>query len=775
MNTVTANNKSSSETASHTPMMQQYLRIKAEHPNTLLFYRMGDFYELFYDDAKKAAKILDITLTARGQSAGKPIPMAGIPYHAADNYLSRLIKRGESVAICEQTSKPGENKGPVNREVMRIVTPGTVTEEALLDERKDNLLLCIHHFNDTYGLATLNITSGRFNVLEVNRKAQLYAELERLQPVEILLSEDNPLYDELNTTLNNNISLRQQPPWWFDFDSANRLLNTQFGTRDLSGFGCDDFNTAIMAAGCLLQYVQDTQRAALPHISGLHVENTDDIIVLDAASRRNLEIEINISGGTENTLASIIDRTTTSMGSRCLRRWLHSPLRNHELLTQRHLAIGELLNNQLTPDIQFCLNSIGDIERIMSRLALLSARPRDLEVLKNSLAVLPELQSLLQQCHSALILQLSGDITTYPQIVELLSSAICDNPPVLTRDGGFIAEGYNRELDELRVLSKNANGFLEQLEVREREATGIKTLKVNYNRVHGYYIEISRLQAADFNGKGIPAHYTRKQTLKTAERFITDELKQYEDKVLSAKERALALEKSIYDDLLQELQCYLQPLKACAHGIAELDSICCLAERAQTLDYCCPKLSDKPGIHIKQGRHAVVERVCDAISKTHFVPNDTLLSDTKRMNIITGPNMGGKSTYMRQTALIVLLAYIGSYVPAESAVIGSIDRIYTRIGASDDLASGRSTFMVEMTEAANILNNATENSLVLMDEIGRGTSTFDGLSLAWACAYHLSTVNKSYTLFATHYFEITALPDEIRGINNIQIDAVEHC
>ncbi|MBE9567457.1 MAG: DNA mismatch repair protein MutS [Proteobacteria bacterium] len=769
MTTATANSKKTKEPASHTPMMQQYLRIKAEHPNTLLFYRMGDFYELFFDDAKKAAKILDITLTARGQSAGKPIPMAGIPYHAADNYLSRLIKRGESVAICEQTSKPGENKGPVNREVMRIVTPGTVTEEALLDERKDNLLLCIHQHKETFGLAALNITSGRFNVLETRDKSQLYAEMERLQPVEILLAEDDLLFDEFSSSLNSHISLRQQPPWWFDFDSANRLLNDQFGTRDLSGFGCDDMDTAIKAAGCLLQYTQDTQRAALPHISGLHVENTDDVIVLDSASRRNLEIENNLSGGTENTLASVIDRTTTSMGSRCLRRWLHSPLRNHELLTQRHQAIGELLNIQLTSDLQFCLNNIGDIERIMSRLALRSARPRDLETLKNSLAVLPELQGLLQQCHAPFLQGLTGSIGTHPQTVELLSAAICENPPVLTRDGGFIAEGYNKELDELRGLSKNASDFLEQLEIREREQTGIKTLKVNYNRVHGFYIEISRLQS-----DSVPAHYIRKQTLKTSERYITEELKQHEDKVLSAKERSLALEKSIYDDLLQTLQQFLQPLKQCADGIAQLDSICCLSERAQSLDYRCPELTEKPGIHIKQGRHAVVERVCELTSNTRFVPNDTLLSDSKRMSIITGPNMGGKSTYMRQNALIVLLAHIGSYVPAESAVIGPIDRIYTRIGASDDLASGRSTFMVEMTEAANILNNATENSLVLMDEIGRGTSTFDGLSLAWACAYHLSTINKSYTLFATHYFEITALPDEIRGIKNIHIDAIEH-
>jgi len=777
MSTATADKNKDS--TSHTPMMQQYLRIKADYPDTLLFYRMGDFYELFYDDAVKAAKILDITLTARGQSAGKPIPMAGIPYHAADSYLSRLIKRGEAVAICEQVSKPGDGKGPVKREVQRIVTPGTVTEEALLDDRRDNLLLCIYSDSDssgnqTWGLASLNITSGRFNISQVPHKGQLFAELERLQAVEILVSEDDALFDELNTCLSDSISIRQQPPWWFELDSATRNLNSQFGTQSLDGFGCSDLPAAVMAAGCLLQYTRDTQRAALPHITGLHVEHTDSVVVLDAASRRNLEIETNIHGGSENTLASVIDHTTTSMGSRCLRRWLHSPLRDRELLQQRHQVIAELLSTQIFPDIQFCLNSIGDIERIMSRLALQSARPRDLETLKNSLAVLPELQGLLQQCHAPLTRTLAEDIAQHPAIVALLDAAICENPPVLIRDGGFIAEGYSAELDELRALSRNASDFLEQLEQRERQATGIKTLKVNYNRVHGYYIEVSRLQTDD-----IPKHYTRKQTLKSTERYITDELKQYEDKVLSAKERALALEKSIYEELLQDLQQYLHALKLCANGIAELDALCCLGERAQSLDYCQPELTDRPGITIRQGRHAVVEHVCEQNSSTgssggRFVPNDTVLSDSKRMSIITGPNMGGKSTYMRQTALIVLLAHIGSYVPAESAVIGPVDRIYTRIGASDDLASGRSTFMVEMTEAANILNNATENSLVLMDEIGRGTSTFDGLSLAWACAYHLSTVNRCYCLFATHYFEITALPDEIRGINNIHINAVEH-
>ena len=763
----TAENKPSVEAkiSGHTPMMQQFLRIKAEHPDTLLFYRMGDFYELFYDDAKKASKILDITLTARGSSNGQPIPMCGIPYHAADNYLSRLIKRGESVAICEQTSKPGENKGPVKREVMRIVTPGTVTEEALLDDRKDNLLTCIHVQGELIGIASLNVSAGRFSVLEVNSSEQLHAELERLNPAEVLLSEDSSLHSQLERQLRNSNSLRLQPPWWFDLDSATKQLNKQFNTRDLSGFGCDELSAAIMAAGCLLQYVQNTQRAALPHINALQVENTQDVIVLDAASRRNLEIEFNLTGGTENTLASVIDRTMTSMGSRCLRRWLHTPLRCQQTLSERHQAIAELLHTQYTPDIQFCLNSIGDIERIMGRVALLSARPRDLSTLLQSLSVLPELQQILQNCHSSLLQTLAGNIATQPDIVELLSSAIKENPPVLIRDGGVIADGYNAELDELRGLSKNADDFLLQLEIRERERTGIKSLKVSYNRVHGYYIDISRLHSDD-----VPDDYIRKQTLKTSERFITEELKQYEEKVLSARERSLSLEKSLYEELLKQLQQNIQRIKTCADAIAALDSISCLSERAQTLDYNCPTLVSKPGIHIKQGRHPVVERVLDK----HFIANDTLLSESKRMCIITGPNMGGKSTYMRQTALIVLLACIGSYVPAESASIGPVDRIFTRIGASDDLASGRSTFMVEMTEAANILNNATENSLVLMDEIGRGTSTFDGLSLAWACAWHLSKNNRAYTLFATHYFEITALPDEIPGVCNVHIDAVEH-
>ena len=745
-------------------MMQQYLRIKADHPDTLLFYRMGDFYELFFDDARKAAKLLDITLTARGQSGGQPIPMAGVPHHAAENYLSRLIRLGESVAICEQTSDPATSKGPVEREVLRIITPGTVTDEAMLDERRDNLLLSACSGNDRIGIAILDISSGRFSLMELESVDNLHAEIERLQPAELLLSEDDVLLEFLEKSSASKV-MRRQPPWWYEIDSAQRLLNEQFGTRDLSGFGCESMTRALMAAGCLLQYVRDTQRSALPHITTLRVENTNDAVLLDAASRRNLEIETNLSGGTDNTLAAVIDKTVTSMGSRCLRRWLHNPLRDTGLLQARHQCIAELLDTGYFVDIRQQLHAIGDIERIMSRVALKSARPRDLDTLRLSLKALPDIQQSLQQCHSPLLTSLSRDISEHPDITLLLDAAIRANPPVVLRDGGVIAPGYNAELDELRDLSRNADDFLVKLEERERERSGIKTLKVSYNKVHGYYIEISRLQSEQ-----APQDYIRRQTLKNTERFITPELKEYEDKVLSARERALALEKSLYDELLDRLLKSLVELQSCAKGISELDCLCNLAERAETLNYCCPELTTEPGITIKAGRHAVVEQVRDE----PFIPNDTLLSDNKRMNIITGPNMGGKSTYMRQTALIVLLAHIGSYVPADSARIGPVDRIFTRIGAADDLASGRSTFMVEMTEAANILNNASAESLVLMDEIGRGTSTFDGLSLAWACAHHLAFKNRSYTLFATHYFELTALPDEMAGITNVHIDAVEH-
>ena len=747
--------------ANHTPMMQQFLRIKAEHPDILLFYRMGDFYELFFDDARKAADLLDITLTARGKSDGKPIPMAGIPYHAADNYLSRLIKQGQSVAICEQIGDPATSKGPVERKVVRIITPGTVTEDNLLEDRKDNLLMAVCSSGENIGLSVMDVSSGRFSVQELDSLELLKTELERLKPAEILVSEEDTLY----SLLSDRKTVRRQPPWYFEPDTAHRLLTEQFATRDLSGFGCQAMELAIMAAGCLLQYVKDTHRTSLPHITGLQVERSEDSVMLDSASRKNLELEYNLSGGTENTLASVIDHTSTAMGSRCLRRWLNQPLRDQLILSQRHHAIATLLDHQAFENLQTELKQVGDIERILTRVAIKSARPRDLSTLGQSLAILPSLQTLLTNLSSDLISELAQQIAEHPETVDLLQQAIIENPPVLIRDGGVIAQGYDSELDELRNLSRHADQFLTDLEQREKERTGINTLKVSYNRVHGYYIEISRAQS-----EKVPADYLRRQTLKSAERFITPELKEFEDKVLSAKERALAREKALYDELLDQLLARLAPLQLCASGLSQLDSLSCLAERADRFNYSQPEFQESPGIIIEEGRHPVVERVSSSL----FVANDCRLNDQQRMLIITGPNMGGKSTYMRQTALIVLLAHIGSFVPAKRALLGPIDRIFTRIGASDDLASGRSTFMVEMTEAANILNNATEKSLVLMDEIGRGTSTFDGLSLAWACAEHLARNNRAYCLFATHYFELTSMVDDVKTVSNVHLDAVEH-
>lgn len=749
------------KTSTHTPMMQQYLGIKAQYQDTLLFYRMGDFYELFFDDAVNASKYLDITLTARGKANGNPIPMCGIPYHAAENYLGRLVRKGISVAICEQVGDPATSKGPVKREVARVLTPGTLTDEALLDERSENLLLSIHSFDQKIGISFLEMSSGRFTVLEVSNEEELTAELERLNPAEILLSEN----DDLFTSLNERYPIKRLPPWHYDFDTAVQQLTSQFKTRDLSGFGCNDLPAAVMASGCLFQYVKDTQKAALPHITGIQTDSTDDAIIMDAASRRNLELELNMSGGTDNTLASVLDHTKTSMGSRCIRRWIKRPLRDQKTIQYRHQAVSELISNLNFQDIQEHLKQINDIERILSRVALKSARPRDLYTLGLSLKQLPACQENLKQLDSHILKLLSKGISEHPVICDLLNRAIIENPPVLIRDGGVIAEGYDSELDELRNLSQNADQFLIELEIRERERTGISTLKVNYNRVHGFFIEITHAHIDK-----IPADYTRRQTLKTAERYITPELKSFEDKVLSARERSLAKEKLLYDELLDQLLEFIQPLQLCAASLAELDSLCCFAERADSLDYNQPELSEKPGLKIVAGRHPVIERVLD----TPFVANDINLNSTQRMLMITGPNMGGKSTYMRQTAIIVLMAHIGSFIPAESATLGPIDRIFTRIGASDDLAGGRSTFMVEMTEAANILNNATKDSLVLMDEIGRGTSTFDGLSLAWSCAEFLVRKIKAYTLFATHYFELTSLSDEHSSVINVHLDAVEH-
>lgn len=743
----------------HTPMMRQYLKLKAENPDILLFYRMGDFYEMFYDDAKRASQLLDISLTKRGSSNGEPIPMAGVPYHAVESYLAKLIALGESVAICEQIGDPATSKGPVERKVVRIVTPGTVSDELLLEDRKDNLLASIWQHKNHFGYATLDISSGRFFVFECDNVEAMQAELQRTNPVELLYPEDF----ESMSLIDNRNGLRRRPLWDFDLETAKQQLKLQFGTNDLVGFGVEDCCHALSAAGCLLQYVKDTQRTALPHIRSIIKESAYDFVVLDAATRRNLEITENLCGGTENTVADILDKTQTAMGSRMLKRWLHSPIRNVVILQNRQEAISEL--QQDLGDIQPILKQIGDLERILARLALRTARPRDFARLRDAYNVLPELQQLLNHHSSPYLIALRAKINQFDQIADLLNQAIVEAPPVIIRDGGVIATGYNAELDELRNLADGATNYLEQLEIRERETLGIDTLKVGFNAVHGYYIQISRGQS-----HLAPIHYTRRQTLKNVERYIIPELKEYEDKVLTSKGRALALEKQLYDQLFELLLPDLANMQMSADAIAELDVLTNLAERALTLNYQCPTLSNSAGIEIKDGRHVVIEQVL----KTPFIANSLLLSPNRRMLIITGPNMGGKSTYMRQATLIVLLTYIGSFVPASKAVIGPVDRIFTRIGASDDLASGRSTFMVEMTETANIMHNATEQSLVLMDEIGRGTSTYDGLSLAWACAENLANHIKAMTLFATHYFELTQLPEHMQGVYNIHFDAIEH-
>ncbi|MEJ2422944.1 MAG: DNA mismatch repair protein MutS [Candidatus Thiodiazotropha sp.] len=752
---------SSGKTKQHTPMMQQYLSIKREHPDMLVFYRMGDFYELFFSDAEKAARLLDITLTKRGQSAGQPIPMAGVPYHAAEGYLARLVRQGESVAICEQIGDPATSKGPVERKVVRIVTPGTLTDEALLEERRENLLVAVNEQGEELGVAVLDLASGRFSVLQTQGREALRSELERLAPAEILLDEDSPLVD----TLQLRCGVTRRPGWHFDTDSATHLLTRQFGTRDLGGFGCQHLPWAVGAAGCLLQYVEETQFGSLPHIRGLRVEQLDDSIIIDAATRRNLELVHSLSDQPQHTLAGILDRTLTPMGSRMLRRWINQPLRDRTRVTQRHATVQSLLESDLFQPIQELLKEIGDVERILARVALKSARPRDLATLRDTLAMLPNLQNQLSQLDAPLTQSLSLEIGEHPQQQDLLQQAIIEQPPMLIRDGGVIAQGYDAQLDELRALSQNADQFLLDLEKRERERTGLTNLKVSYNRVHGYYIEISRAQSDK-----APDDYIRRQTLKGAERFITPELKKFEDQVLSARERSLAREKQLYEQLLESLCEALRPLQRCAEGLATLDVLSNLAERADALSLVRPELSDEPGLEIRDGRHPVVEQV----SQNPFVANSVCFTPNQRMLIVTGPNMGGKSTFMRQAALITLLAYVGSFVPAGAARLGPIDRIFSRIGASDDLAGGRSTFMVEMEETANILHNATDQSLVLMDEIGRGTSTFDGLSLAWACAVELATRLRAYTLFATHYFELTSLPDEYPGIANLHLDAVEH-
>ena len=742
-------------------MMQQYLKVKADHPDELLFYRMGDFYELFYKDAEKASRLLDITLTARGKSAGSPIPMCGIPYHAADRYLAKLVEAGVSVAICEQIGDPATSKGPVERKVVRLITPGTLSDEALLKETRDNLLLGLFSDGKHFGIATLDISSGRFYVLQVDQPETLVSEVNRIGPAEILAPEAM----DIPADIRSHRGLRLRPGWEFDLDTANRLLTRQFNTDSLEGFGCAHLHCAIQAAGCLLGYARETQQTDLPHVQSIRVEHPEDSLILDAISRRNLEIDRNLAGGTENTLLALLSRCATPMGTRLLGRWLHRPIRDHEQIRLRQDAIAALLRDYQDENIHDSIKPVGDLERILSRVALRGARPRDLSNLRSALKCLPGLNAQLAGIESPRLHSLSSDINEFPALAQLLEAALCENPPVVIREGGVIADGYDAELDELRQLSTNANDFLIRLEDEEKKRTGINTLKVGYNRVHGYYIEISRLQS-----ETVPADYIRRQTLKNAERFITPQLKEFEDKVLSARSKSLAREKHLYENLIETIAGDLPDLQKAAFALSELDVLANFAERSRALNLSCPVLTDEPGISIRQGRHPVVEDVMD----TSFVANDIDLDQASSMLIITGPNMGGKSTYMRQTALITLLAYTGCFIPAESARIGPVDRIFTRIGSSDDLAGGRSTFMVEMAETANILHNATSSSLVLMDEIGRGTSTFDGLSLAWASAVYIAAEIKAFTLFATHYFELTALPELYPGIRNVHLNATEH-
>lgn len=746
-------------------MMRQFLTIKAEHPDSLLFYRMGDFYELFYGDAQKAAELLDITLTARGQSAGVPIPMCGVPFHAVDGYLQKLVARGESVAICEQIGDPATSKGPVERKVQRIITPGTLTEEALLEANGDSVLgaLCRQSPAGHWGVAYLNIAAGSFWVAEHDNLVDLLGDIARQRPNELLLPsglDDADLHAGLN-----HYNVREQDLLSFDLELGERRLNEHFGTHDLSAFDVADLGPALQAAGAVLQYAQRAYQQSLHHLSELRRERTSEWLELDAQSRRNLELDTRLDGSLDHTLFATLNTCTTAMGSRLLRAWLNAPLRDADKVRARHEAVLELLHSHSVPAVREPLKAVGDLQRAVSRIALRRASPRDLARVRTALQQLPALQQALTQTTAPLLGEVRDELPDLGAIEALLQHAIVETPPATIRDGGFIAEGFDADLDELLRINSDASAFLTELETRERERTGINTLKVGYNRVHGYYIETSRAVQQD-----MPAEYVRRQTLKNAERFITPELKAFEDKALTAKSRALAREKQLWEKLLDQLNAEGQALAHTARALAQLDVLTCFAERAESLNLTCPELTDAPGLTIEAGRHPVVE----ALSDSPFIANDTRFTNDRRMLVITGPNMGGKSTYMRQTALIVLMAYAGCFVPASRAQLGPVDRIFTRIGASDDLTGGRSTFMVEMTETANILHNATASSLVLLDEIGRGTSTFDGLALAWASAAHLAEGSGAFTLFATHYFELTQLAAELRGIANVHLAAAEH-
>jgi DNA mismatch repair protein MutS len=757
----------------HTPMMQQYLRIKSEHPGTLVFYRMGDFYELFFDDAVKASRLLDLTLTQRGASGGNPIRMAGVPHHSCEQYLAKLVKLGESVAICEQIGDPATSKGPVERKVVRVVTPGTLTDAALLSDKNDVLLLALCPAHNrrgvltSVGLAWLNLASGALRLAEV-APDQVGAALERIRPAETLVADT---ITDINASFNvpNLGATTRVPAWHFDVESGTQRLREQLDVASLDGFGAHSLTCACGAAGALLLYAAATQGQQLRHVHSLKVEYESEYIGLDPATRRNLELTETLRGTESPTLCSLLDTCCTTMGSRLLRHWLHHPPRDSAIARTRQRAIGVLIEAPVDASLdglRSALRQISDIERITGRLALLSARPRDLSSLRDTFAALPALRDRLGtlSMNAEALERIDRALEPPPECLDLLTRAIATEPAALIRDGGVIARGYDADLDELRDISENCDQFLIDLEARERARTGIANLRVEYNKVHGFYIEVTRGQTDK-----VPDDFRRRQTLKNAERYITPELKAFEDKALSAQERALARERVLYDALLQSLLPYIADCQQVAAALAELDLLGALAERALALDWIAPEFTENGGIDIEQGRHPVVEAQVE-----QFIANDCCLGSERKLLLITGPNMGGKSTFMRQTALIALLAYVGSYVPARRARFGPLDRIFTRIGAADDLAGGRSTFMVEMTEAAAILNDATSSSLVLMDEIGRGTSTFDGLALAWAIARHLLSHNGCYTLFATHYFELTQLPAEFAQAANVHLSAVEH-
>ena len=747
---------------SHTPMMQQYLKIKADHTNQLLFYRMGDFYELFYDDAELASKLLDITLTHRGQSDGQPIPMAGVPYHAAESYLAKLVNQGHTVAICEQVGDPKTSKGPVEREVTRILTPGTLTDEALLNSHDDCFLgaIFIDVKSETYGFAVLDMSSGRFWVQECNEMT-LKSELVRLSPKETLIPENIKNCPDFIKALP---ALKKKPLWDFELNASKEILCQQFNVAHLKAFECESMPFAIRAAGALLKYAQDTQRRSLTHIQNIKVIHPHQHLFLDAETRRHLELIKHPNGHKKPSLSGLYNNTMTPMGSRRFHRWLQCPLRDITALNHRHTGIKECLEAQRYELLRVCFKTMGDFDRILTRIALNTARPRDLTALKHSLYAVEKVKNLLHQFNSK-TLHSMFPLEPHHDVSALIEKAIIDPSPALIREGGVIKPGYDNELDDLKDTSENASQFLKKLEMTERADTQLSTLKVGYNRVHGFFIELSRAQA-----EHAPAHYMRRQTLKNTERFITPELKEYEDKVLSAQERALAREKVLYEKILEILHPHISSIQKTAYQISVLDVLSTFAYNAVRFNLNCPILSKESGLVIKQGRHPIVEQTL----KKPFIANDLTLNQAKKILLITGPNMGGKSTYMRQTALIVILAYMGSYVPAESAVIGPIDRVFTRIGANDDLSSGLSTFMVEMTETATILNSATENSLVLLDEIGRGTSTYDGLALATATLEYLSEKINAYTLFSTHYFELTHVANRLSNTENVHLDAKEH-